>query len=448
MLMFVLFSSFFRHDNSGNPHSVGQKPLTWPRQVMALVDLPDELGVNHPAATKLFPKDAIARAKEIKEALEGYGTGAYTHSKGVQAFRQEVVDFIQQRDGGVEADPEAIFLTNGASAGIAMVLNALIQNEKSGIMIPVPQYPLYSATIDLLRGKKVGYYLEEENGWALSMSELERAYKEAKRKGTDVRALVLINPGNPSGSVLTRENLHDVVQFCSKHNIVLMADEVYQENVYDENAEFISCKRAAYETGLLEKDAIELVSFHSTSKGVFGECGRRGGYMELVGFEKDVMDTLYKLASAFLCSTTNGQVMTSLMVRGPSPGDVSYNKHSSEIRETFESLKRRSVLVSSGLNEIPGFSCQPATGSMYCFPSVHMPHGAKEAAKALGTPPDTLYAVSLLKHTGICVVPASGFGQKEGRFGFRTTFLPSEEEMENAVAKIRDHYIQFCDEYK
>mmetsp|Transcript_7690 Transcript_7690/g.21400 ORF Transcript_7690/g.21400 Transcript_7690/m.21400 type:complete len:532 (-) Transcript_7690:50-1645(-) len=436
------------YTNIGNPHSVGGKPLTWPRQVMALVDLPDELGVNHAAAEKLFPADAIARAKEMKQQMENYGTGAYTHSKGIKAFREHVAEFISQRDGGIPSNPEDIFLTNGASAGIAMILNALISHNKCGILIPIPQYPLYSATIDLLQGQRVGYYLDEKNGWALNVQELERAYRDATSKGVDVRALVVINPGNPSGSVLTRGNLHDVVKFCSKHNLLILADEVYQENVYGENMEFISCKRAAYETGLLDDDALELVSFHSTSKGVFGECGRRGGYMEIVGLDQGVKDELYKLASAFLCSSTNGQIMTSLMVRGPHASDASYKSHEEEKKAVFESLKRRSQLVSDGLNSIPGFSCQKATGSMYCFPKLLLPDKAIAAAKAEGVAPDTLYAVSLLQETGICVVPASGFGQESGRFGFRTTFLPSEEEMAIAVEKIRQHYELFCQEYE
>ena len=435
------------YTNIGNPHSVGQSALTWPRQVMALVDLPDSVGVDHPMASTMFPADAISRARQIKNYLQGHGSGAYTHSKGVAQIRSEVADFITRRDGGIPTDADNIFLTNGASAAIEMVLSALIAHDKCGVLIPIPQYPLYSATLDRLQGQKVGYYLKEEEGWALSLDELERAYQEATEQGIDVRGLVVINPGNPSGSVLTRSNLHHVVQFCSDKNLVLLADEVYQENVYDDNAEFISCKRAAHETGLLERNAIELVSFHSTSKGVFGECGRRGGYMELVGIDQDVMDQLYKLASSFLCSSTNGQVMTSLMVRGPSPGDVSYESHESEKKTIWESLKRRSGLVSQGLDQIPGFRCQPATGSMYCFPSVQMPDKVLQEAEAMGTAPDTIYAVSLLERTGICVVPASGFSQREGRFGFRTTFLPSEEDMSAAVERIREHYTEFCQKY-
>jgi len=314
-------------------------------------------------------------------------------------------------------------------------------------MIPIPQYPIYSATIDLLGGHKVGYFLDEKRGWDLNMKELERALKEATDDGITVNSFVLINPGNPTGQVLSKKAVQDIVRFCAKHNLVLLADEVYQENVYGKNAKFVSCKRAAYDTGLLDKDAIELVSFHSTSKGIFGECGRRGGYLEMVGFDPRVEEHLYKLASSSLCSTVNGQVMMSLMVRGPKPGDESYESHEAEKDAIFNSLKRRSKIVSDGLDSIPGISCQPAMGSMYCFPSVKLPQGAIEAAKKEGVCPDTLYAISLLENTGVVVVPASGFGQEEGRSGFRTTFLPPEEEVEKMVEKVRKHHEMFCEKY-
>jgi alanine transaminase len=115
--------------NIGNPQSMGQAPLTWPRQVMALVDLPDSVGVNHPLASQIFPEDAIRRAKEIKAALAYGSSGAYSHSKGVRKLREDVAHFISDRDGGIEADPENIFLTNGASAAIVMILNALIADS-------------------------------------------------------------------------------------------------------------------------------------------------------------------------------------------------------------------------------------------------------------------------------------------------------------------------------
>lgn len=316
-------------------------------------------------------------------------------------------------------------------------------------MIPIPQYPIYSASIDLLGGQQVGYYLDEKNKWNLNTEELERSLQEARNHGTNVVGFVLINPGNPTGAVLSKEAVRDVVRFCAKHNLVLLADEVYQENVYDENAEFYSCKRAAYDLGYLEEgnERVELASFHSTSKGVFGECGRRGGYMELTGFDSVVKDQLYKLASASLCSGLNGQCMTSLMCRGPEPGDESYASHEAEKAAIFDSLKRRAKIVEEGLDAIPGFSCQPAQGSMYCFPSVELPEGAIDEARRKGTTPDTLYALSLLEQTGICVVPASGFGQEEGRYGFRTTFLPPEEDMARSVKAMKIHHEEFCARY-
>jgi alanine transaminase len=321
-------------------------------------------------------------------------------------------------------------------------------------MIPIPQYPIYSATIDLLGGQKVGYYLDEKNKWDLNMAELERSLLEAKSNGINVVGFVMINPGNPTGSVLTKKAVQDVVLFCSKHKLVLLADEVYQENVYDEDVAFYSAKRAAFEMGLLQIDGddtssskIELASFHSISKGVFGECGRRGGYMELVGFDEKVKDHLYKLASSSLCSTVSGQIMTALMVRGPDPTDESYATHEAEKAAIYDSLKRRAKIVERGLDSIPGFSCQPAQGAMYSFPSVELPEGAITAALQHGTAPDTMYAVSLLESTGICVVPASGFGQAPGRYGFRTTFLPSEAEMAKSMEAIKKHHEEFCAKY-
>jgi alanine transaminase len=436
------------YTNIGNPHSLGQAPLTWPRQVMALVDLPDHVGVDHPEIHTIFPKSAIRRAIEIKQGLGKLnGSGAYTHSKGVYSIRCDVSNFIQQRDNDVPSDPESIFLTNGASSGIQKLLRALISTDRSirsGVMIPIPQYPIYSATVDLLEGVKVGYYLNEENGWALDLDELERAYQDAVDAGVTVNSFVLINPGNPTGQVLSKENVQDVVRFCSKHQLVLLADEVYQENVYD--GEFYSCKRAAYDCGVLND--IELVSFHSISKGVYGECGRRGGYMELTGIDDGVVDEIYKLASASLCATVSGQVMVSLMVRGPDPTDPEFESHEAEKRLIYESLKRRSRIVSDGLNQIPGFQCQPSAGAMYAFPSITMPLKAIARATEMGISPDSLYCLSLLQATGICVVPASGFGQKEGRYGFRTTILPDENELQNCMKLITQHYQTFVQEYE
>jgi len=117
--------------NIGNPHSVGQVPLTWPRQVMALVELPTHLGVDHPEIEKIFTQDVIQRAREIHKAMDQYGLGAYTHSQGPLPFRRDIAQFIENRDGLIEGsvDPDCIFMTNGASSAINMIMTALIADS-------------------------------------------------------------------------------------------------------------------------------------------------------------------------------------------------------------------------------------------------------------------------------------------------------------------------------
>ena len=233
--------------------------------------------------------------------------------------------------------------------------------------------------------------------WAVSREELEKKYNKAVKEGLNVKALAMINPGNPSGNVMTHCDIQTVAEFCNDHGIVMMADEVYQTNVYGQTAEFVSAKKVALDANLKQ---LQLVSFHSTSKGLIGECGRRGGYMELHHIDPYVQSQLYKLASSELCSNVVGQVMTSLMVRPPNPGDESYELYEKETKGIFEGLKERSQKLVEGLNSIPGITCVPAEGAMYAFPSIEVPPKAIEKAKELGTTPDNLYALSLLENTG------------------------------------------------
>ncbi|KAG7354129.1 alanine-synthesizing transaminase [Nitzschia inconspicua] len=398
--------------NIGNPQAVGQPPITFFRQVIALTDLPAEVGVDHPQVGSLFPADVVKRAKKVQESLGGAGTGAYSGSQGALGFRKDVANFIAARDGH-PAYPGNIFITNGASSAIEMVLTTLVSNELDGIMIPIPQYPIYSALIAKLAGRQIGYELEEENGWAASNEELEMRLHAAQAEGIMVKALAIINPGNPTGQVFSREDLEVICKFCAENEIVLLADEVYQRNVYIPTKKFLSAKKVALETPGCEN--LQMVSFHSTSKGVIGECGRRGGYMELHNIDPYVQSQLYKLASSGLCSNLSGQIMTSLMVNPPQPGDESYERFAQEENEIFEGLKRRSKALVDGLNAVDGITCNPAEGAMYAFPNVTLPPKAIEYADKHDMTPDTVYALSLLDETGICVVPASGFGQKEGR---------------------------------
>ncbi|CAJ1939073.1 unnamed protein product [Cylindrotheca closterium] len=429
------------YTNIGNPHQVGQAPITYFRQTLALCDLPAEYGVDHPNVNDLFPRDVVKRAREYREIIGPSGTGAYTHSQGILGLRKHVAEFIQNRDG-YKSYPGNIFLTNGASTAISMVLQGLLASNKDAIMIPIPQYPIYSALISKLGGRQVGYELDESLNWAVTREELDKRLAKAKKEDLDVKALAMINPGNPSGNVMTHEDIQVILEFCDENGIVVLADEVYQTNVYAETAQFVSAKKVALDCQLRD---LQLVSFHSTSKGLIGECGRRGGYMELHHIDPYVQSQLYKLASADLCSGVVGQVMTSLMLRPPEPSDESYALFDKEMTGIYNGLKERSKKLVEGLNTIPGITCVPAEGAMYAFPSVEIPQKAIEAAKEQGTTPDNLYALSLLEETGICVVPASGFGQKKGRVGFRTTFL--HPDTLKAIDLFAKHHAKFVEQY-
>jgi aspartate/methionine/tyrosine aminotransferase len=280
---------------------------------------------------QLYPVDAIERARKISENCPS--VGAYSASNGLGFVRESVAKFISKRDGGCPTDIDNIYLTNGASEGIARVLNMIISGGNVGVMIPVPQYPLYTATLAMLDGVPVEYYLNESDGWSLSLGELERSIEEAKSRGIDTRALVFINPANPTGSILTEENLKDLIRFCQREGLVILADEVYQENIYDPVGKpFRSVKRVLYEMGREYFEGVELISFHSTSKGLIGECGRRGGYFECHGLDPLVMEQVFKVASISLCSNILGQIMVSLMVDPPQEGDESYELYSEERR--------------------------------------------------------------------------------------------------------------------
>lgn len=431
--------------NIGNSQAVGQKPMTYYRQVLALCDLPPECGVDHPEVKRMYPPDAIARAKEYKAAIGPAGTGAYSHSQGILAFREHVANFIEARDGHVAPCADDIFLTNGASAGINHILQALIAGSNDAVMIPIAQYPIYSALITLLGGRQVGYELDESLGWAVTKSELEKQLRYARENGLTVKAMVILNPGNPTGQVMDRDVLEIICRFCSDNQIVLLADEVYQRNVYAPNKTFLSARKVALETPGCEN--LQLVSFHSTSKGLIGECGRRGGYMELHNIDSRVQENVHKLAATGLCSGLADQVMTSLMVNPPKVGDESYESFVAEEKTIYDGLVRRSHALVQGLDAISGVTCEQAEGAIYAFPSITIPQSACIEADKRNQTPDLMYVISLLEETGICVVPASRFGQRMVTVGFHTTFLPPDDKMQEAFEGFARHHASFCDRY-
>ncbi len=410
--------------NIGNPQALEQKPLTYVRQILALAQYPELIQTG----AGLFPADVLETAKELLAGSK-FGMGAYSESKGVRFIREAVARFISQRDGG-EADPDAIYLTDGASKGVQAALRVLIGAPNDGIMIPIPQYPLYSATITLYEGKQVNFYMDEANDWKLSQAMLESSLREAEAKGVKVRAICVINPGNPTGSIMDRDNIAMVIRFAKAHDLAILADEVYQENVYLAGDRFVSFAKVMTELG--EKD-VSLFSFHSCSKGYLGECGQRGGYMEIRNIPADVVAQILKLQSVSLCANLTGQMTTYCLVSPPQPGQPSYPLFAEERDGILNELKQRAVILAEGLNKIPGIQCNKVAGAMYCFPRVTLPLGRT----------DEEYCMSLLEDTGICVVPGSGFGQTPGTAHFRTTILPPTYKMKQVVAKLTAFHLAY-----
>ncbi|KAK9734377.1 hypothetical protein RND81_04G136000 [Saponaria officinalis] len=430
--------------NIGNPQSLGQHPITYFREVLALCDHPSILDKSETQG--IFSADSIERAWQILDQIPGRATGAYSHSQGIKGLRESIAAGIEARDG-FPANANDIFLTDGASPGVHMMMQLLLRSEQDGILCPIPQYPLYSASIALHGGTLVPYYLDEATGWGLEISDLRKQLDDARSKGITVRALVVINPGNPTGQVLAEENQKQIVEFCKKEGLVLLADEVYQENVYVADKQFHSFKKIARASGYGDND-LALVSFQSVSKGYYGECGKRGGYMEVTGFSAEIREQLYKVASVNLCSNITGQILASLVMSPPKVGDESYETYCAEKDGILSSLARRAKTLEDAFNSLEGVTCNKAEGAMYLFPRINLPKKAIQAAEAVPTAPDAFYARRLLEQTGIVVVPGSGFGQVPGTWHIRCTILPQEDKIPAIVERLTEFHKKFMDEFR
>lgn len=179
--------------NIGNPQAVGQGHLSFNREVLACLIHPMLL------KTDAITKDGKNRALLYKSKLDT-PMGAYTsNSKGYAYAREKIAEFIKKRDNVPHCDPKDIYITNGAGEGVKLVFSMLIRGKNDGIMIPIPQYPLYSALITLNGGTQISYFLDEQQNWALDTNDVKKKIADSKKAGIDIRCVVIINPGNPTG---------------------------------------------------------------------------------------------------------------------------------------------------------------------------------------------------------------------------------------------------------
>jgi len=307
---------------------------------------------------------------------------------GVPAIRKRIAEFIEgtflrtffarnrtqthlklialERDGH-PSDASKIYITAGASVGVSNLLQALISSPLDGVLIPIPQYPLYTAALALNAARPVPYYLDESAEWGLDVADLKKNVDKARHDGTVLKGMVVINPGNPTGNCLTLENMQDIVKLCYEERLVLMADEVYQDNIYHPGKPFMSFKKVLRDMESEYADNVELVSFHSISKGQTGECGRRGGYFELTNFLPEAEEQIYKLASIQLCPSLGGQIGVDVLVCPPKEGEESYPLWKKEKDGIAETLKSRSEVLVKAFNELEGVTCNEAHVSLSTF---------------------------------------------------------------------------------
>ena len=428
----------------GNPQALGQAPITFYRQVLSLLEDPGRMARERrlnasPEAARLLdpddrlPEDVLDRAASMLAQLRG-GMGAYTESAGPAFIRAAIAAFIDRRDGegAVPSDPDQIYLTNGASEAARFLIEMLIGERLDGLMIPTPQYPLYSATIRKNGGTMVPYYPDEESGWTVRPGMLEEAHRQAAADGVRVKGIVVINPANPTGAVLDEASVEGVVRFAERHGLVIIADEVYQENVYGDR--FVSFAR------VVGRRDVPLFSLHSTSKGFYGECGHRGGFLEvrnpprIDGTGMNFCDLLQRQASVSLCSNTAGQMLTGLMVSPPGPGSPSHARFTAEREGILRSLYEKAGHVRRAFESMEGVRCFGRIGAMYLFPRLEvLPAGVT----------DFDYCMALLEETGFCTVNGGGFGQREGTQHLRIAFLPPMATLDEALPRWIEFHNRF-----
>lgn len=453
--------------NIGNPLQVGLKPVTFVRQVLSCY------WAKLQQSDAKFPSDV---EKLVDSIISKHKIGAYSESRGMKVIQDICLKWINKRDNlNVQSQ---CFITNGASTGINSLfelfmdsetaaevdcfnleaanvnnsVNSILSNQndkthfaplKNGVFLPIPQYPLYSATIVKLGGEVIPYYLKEAEEWAIpSDAELEKLYMDSLKNGVHPKSLVIINPGNPTGSLASREDLIRLLKFSEKRKLVVFADEVYQDNIWTVNESFHSCREIMY----TEKIDITCASFHSTSKGFYGECGVRGGLMVLENVPTDSLAVLDKLVSVGLCSNVSGQMAMAALCSLPEEGDESYPQFIKEKTETLVSMKEKAEYLYKEFNTIENVKCNMPKGALYLFPNITMTKNVIKKAAAAGLKPDVYYCIKMLESTGIVCVPGSGFKQEPGTFHFRITILPQLNDLIKGMKAFKEFHARILSE--
>ena len=352
-----------------------------------------------------FDFETPAHIVEAVHRAMAQNRNGYAPSSGINEAIQAVEGYARKKGIGNIQD---IFITTGASEAIELCLTGLV-DEGDNVLTPSPGYPLYTAVLAKIGAVENPYFLNEANHWQPDLDDIRSKINDR------TRAIILINPNNPTGSNCSRELLEGLLKIVRESGVVLFADEIYDQLLFD----------GAVHTSVASLDGnAPVITFNGLSKNYLGP-GLRIGWGIISGDRAalgDYIEAVNKMLRARLCA--NHPLMYA--IKPALEGDQSH------LKAVNEKLTRRRDLTVKMLNNAAGLSCVSPGGAFYAFPKVEIPTGDDEFVKALVT------------ETGVVVVPGSGFGQVPGTRHFRVVFLPPEETLEKAYTAIA----QFLEKYR
>ncbi|MDO9596751.1 MAG: pyridoxal phosphate-dependent aminotransferase [Azoarcus sp.] len=338
-------------------------------------------------------------------------SAGYSDSKGIFSARKAVMHYTQQKNiKGV--DIEDIYLGNGVSELIVLAMNALL-NAGDEVLVPAPDYPLWTAAVSLSGGRPVHYLCDEGAGWMPDIADMRAKITP------NTRAIVVINPNNPTGAVYPDEVLKDIISLAREFDLILYADEVYDKVLYDG----ITHTSVA----ALSEDVLTIV-FNGLSKN-YRSCGYRAGWMVVCGDKRraqDYIEGLNMLASMRLCANVPGQYAIQTALGG-------YQSIDDLVAEGGR-MRRQRDLAWELISAIPGVSCVKPQATLYMFPKLD--------PKMYPIVDDQAFIAELLEEERVLLVQGTGFNWPQPDH-FRLVFLPHEDDLRDAVGRIArflEHY--------
>ncbi|MEO8057606.1 MAG: pyridoxal phosphate-dependent aminotransferase [Burkholderiales bacterium] len=366
-----------------------------------------KLNIGNVAEFGLEPPDEIVQDM-IRNIPHAAG---YTDSKGLFAPRKAVVHRTQQQ--GVRGVAlEDVYLGNGASELIAMSMSALL-NDGDEVLIPSPDFPLYTAVVGLSGGKPVHYVCDEASDWMPDVADM-------KAKITPrTRGIVVINPNNPTGALYPNSVLLEIIELARQHELVIFADEIYDKTVYDGHMHTSMSSLA---------DDVLFVTYNGLSKN-YRSCGYRAGWMVVSGEKRharDYIEGLNMLSSLRLCANTPGQLAIQTALGG-------YQSINDLVAPTGRLCRQRDLAYEL-LSAIPGVSVVKPKAALYMFPKLD--------PKVYPIADDQQFAYELLSEQKVLIVQGTGFNWKAPDH-FRIVFLPNSDDLTEAIGRIArflEHY--------